>query len=208
MSIATRPLSRTKSVLPILFALGVIALIGTWVILYWTESLFTESHLVGYYCCVTEQDLPTHGTLERMLSDFFRTSPGMHLPSLIFVAVNAGFFIVHIRHAHRNYWWLPYLFIAFNILYLIVTVGLFGVSWSISDRMVGRQTSAYKGYDRTWYGIALHLMLWGGLFMTLSKVPKLLSSLRQSNDAVPPDEIHAFCKRLKARLDRTDHGND
>ena len=186
MSIATRPLSRTKSVLPILFALGVIALIGTWVILYWTESLFTESHLVGYYCCVTEQDLPTHGTLERMLSDFFRTSPGMHLPSLIFVAVNAGFFIVNIRHAHRNYWWLPYLFIAFNILYLLVDFGLMGVSWSISDRMVGRQTSAYKGYYRTWYGIALHLMLWSGLFITLSKVPMKLLSKSQAIERSSP----------------------
>ena len=180
MSSVTRLLPRTaRPVLPILFVLGVIILIGTWIILYWAESLFTESHLVGYYCCVTEQDLPARGTLERTLSDFFRTSPGMHLPSLVFVALNAGFFIVSIRHAHKNYWWLPYVFIAFNILYLMADFLFFGVSWSISDRMVGRQTSAYKGYYRTWYGIALHLMLWSGFFITLSKVPmKLLSKFK------------------------------
>lgn len=178
MSTVTRPLPRTsRPVLPFLFVLGVVLLIGTWTILYGTESLFTESHLVGYYCCVTEQDLPAHGTAARTLSDFFRTSPGMHLPSLIFVAVNAGFFIVGIRHAHENYWWLPYLFIAFSILYLIVDLLFMGVSWSISNHMVGPQTSAYKGYNRTWYGIALHLMLWSGFFVTLSKAPNRTQTL-------------------------------
>jgi hypothetical protein len=41
MSSVTRLFPRTsRSVLPILFVLGVIMLIGTWIILYWAESLF------------------------------------------------------------------------------------------------------------------------------------------------------------------------
>lgn len=167
--------SRSNLALPVLFALGVVVLVSTWTVLYWAESLFTESHLVGYYCCVTQQDLPNPGTLERTLSDFFRTSPGMHLPSLVFVAVNVGLFAVSVWHGGRNYWWLPFLFVAFNIVYLAVDFGLVAVSWSVSDRIVGPQTSAYKGYNRTWYGIALHLVLWGGLFIALLKAPMKLT---------------------------------
>jgi len=98
----------------------------------------------------------------------------MHLPSLIFVAVNASLFAVNVWRGRRNYWWLPFLFIAFNIVYLLVDFWLVGVSWSISDRIVGPQTSVYKGYHRTWYGIALHLMLWGGFFITLFRAPMKL----------------------------------
>jgi len=178
MSSVAHPLSRTsRSVLH--FVVGVILLIGTWTVLYSAESLFTESHLVGYTCCATEQDLPAPGTVERTLSDFFRTSPGMHLPALLFIAVNAGLFIAAIHRSREaagwgTVWWLPYLFIAFNILYLVVDFLLMGVSWSISDYVLGPQTSVYKGYIRTWYGMVLHLLLWGGFFIALSKIPMQL----------------------------------
>jgi hypothetical protein len=175
MNSLTRPIpGRSKSMLSILFVLGVVVLAGTWIALYWGESLFTESHLVGYYCCVTEQDLPARGTLERTLSDFFRTLPGMHMPSLVFVAANAGLFAISMRRGGRNYWWLPYLFVAFNIFYLLVDFELMVASWSISDRLVGPQTNVYKGYGRTWYGIVLHLLLWGAYFVTLSGVIRKL----------------------------------
>lgn len=175
---------RQKSVAPILFALGVVLLIGTWTVLYWSESLFTESHLVGYYCCVTEQDLPAHGTLERTLSDFFRTFPGMHLPSLVFVAANVGLFAISVWRGGRNYWWLPILFVACSVLYLLVDYELVVVSWSISDRLVGPQTSVYKGYSRTWYGIVMHLMLWAVFFITLSGVSGKLLSRSQATQAL------------------------
>jgi len=171
---------RRKSVAPVLFLLGAVLLVGTWTILYWSESLFTGSHLVGYYCCVTEQDLPAHGTVERTLSDFFRTFPGMHLPSLVFVVANVGLFALAMRRGGRNYWWLPFLFIAFNVLYLLVDFQLVVLSWSISDRLVGLQTSAYKGYSRTWYGIVMHLVLWAVFFITLSGVSRKLLSRNQT----------------------------
>ena len=159
---------RSRWILPVLFAAGFVMLAATWATLYWTESLFTESYLVGYYCCVTEQDLPEPGTLERTLSDFFRTSLGKHLPSLLFVGANLGLFVVSLRRGGRRRWWLPWLFITFNTLYFLVDFQLVTVSWSISNRLVGPQASAYKGYERTWYGIALHLMLWAAFFATLS----------------------------------------
>ena len=184
MSTLTRPISSTsKLMLSIFFTLGVIVLLGTLIVLYWSESLFTESHLVGYYCCVTEQDLPAPGTLERTMSDFFRTSPGIHLPSLVFVAASVSLFAISVWYARgKNYWWLPFLFIAFNILYLLVDFWLVSVSWAISDWLVGPQASAYKGYHRTWYGIALHLMLWCGFFILLSRVPVKLKSRFQAID--------------------------
>lgn len=49
---------------------------------------------------------------------------------------------------------------------------------SRTSRIVGPQTSVYKGYIRTWYGIVLHLMLWGGFFVALFRVPMKL--LRKS----------------------------
>lgn len=175
METLTRPLPyRFKSVVPILFVLGIVVLAGTWAALYWAESLFTESHLVGYYCCVTEGDLPTPGTLERTVSDFFRTSPGMHLPSAVLVAANVCFFVLSLRRWRRHYWWLPFLFAALNVLYLWLEFELVTVSWSISNWLVDPQTSAYKGFERTWYGILLHLMGWGALYLTLWVVVKRL----------------------------------
>lgn len=175
MKTLARPIPyRAKSMSSILFVLGIVVLVGTWIALYWGESLFTEAHLVGYYCCVTEQDLPALETVERTVIDFFRTSPGMHLPSLVFVGANIGFFTISMRRGGRGYWWLPFLFFAFNVLYLLVDYELMVASWSISDRLVGPQTSVYKGYRRTWYGIVLHLMLWGGFFITLSGVLRKL----------------------------------
>jgi hypothetical protein len=159
---------RSWGSLTTLFVLGIVVLVGTWIALYWGESLFTESHLVGYYCCVTDQELPAPGSLERTMSDFFRTLPGKHLPSLIFVGVNVGLFFLCVRRGGGNTWWLPFLFIAFNTLYLLVDFELMVVSWSISNRLVGPQTGAYKGYGRTWYGIVVHLMLWGAYLLTLS----------------------------------------
>lgn len=165
---------RSKSAMPILCVLGIVVLVGTWAALYWAESLFTESHLVGYYCCVTEQDLPAPGTLERTVHDFFLTSPGMHLPAVVFVAANVCFFALSLRRGRGHYWWLPFLFVAFNLLYLWLDFELLTVSWLISNRLVGPQTSVYKGYERTWYGILLHLMGWGALFLTLRIVVKRL----------------------------------
>jgi len=109
----------------------------------------------------------------------------MHLPSLVFVAASAGLFAIGMRRGGRNYWWLPYLFVAFNMLYLQVDYGLMVASWAIGDRLLGPQTSVYKGYGRTWYGIVLHLMLWaayfGALFAVTGKLLPKVRSVRGSN---------------------------
>jgi hypothetical protein len=184
MSTLPRPNPHTlRLIVSLFFALGVVLLFGAWAVLYWSEALFTESHLVGYYCCVTEQDLPLPGTLARAASDFFRTSPGKQLPSLIFVTANVGFFAISMWYARsRNGWWLPFLFSAFSLFYLLIDIWLVRVSWSVSAWLVGPLTSAYKGYDRTWYGIVLHLLLWLGFFVMLSSVPLKLKSESQTID--------------------------
>ena len=178
MSSLTRSQSQpSRWVWSLLIGIGVVLLGSTWTILYWSEALFTESHLVGYYCCVTEQDLPAPGTLERRASDFFRTSPGKHLPPVIFVAANASLFGASMWSAHRRVrWQLPLLFVALGALYLLVDFGLVGISWRISDRVLGPQTSPYSGYRRTGYGIVLHLMLWLGYLVALARIPKKLDS--------------------------------
>jgi hypothetical protein len=170
-----------------LFWLGIVLLIGAWSVLYWTESLFTESHLVGYYCCVTERDLPAPGTAERMASDFFRTAPGMHLPSIVFVGTNVGLFWSSVWHARKGVrWCLPFLFVALAALYLLTHLFLLRVSWSISERLVGPPLSAYKGYHRTWYGIVLHLVLWLAFLGVLSNIP---TRLRSESKATEKGEV-------------------
>jgi len=174
-------INRPKPILSLIFGLGVLALIGSWVVLYWQETLFTESHLAGYYCCVSAQDLPAPGTIARTVNDFFRTWPGKDLPALIFVGLNMGFFVVSLRR-ERGKAWLPFLFTGFNLLYLAAALVLVALSWSISDWIVGPQMNAYTGYHRTWYGIVLHLGLWMVTFVTLSRVPPQIISGRQARD--------------------------
>ena len=166
---ATRISSISRRVVPLVYLLSIVLLLATWGALYWSEALFTESHLVGYYCCVSEQDLPAIGTLERTLSDFFGTSLGKHLPSLLFISIIAAIFLRGMRKKRGNVW-LPFLFVLLGLLYLVVDFWLINISWSISNSLVGPQTSAYKGYHRTWYGIALHLILWAGFFFALTRV--------------------------------------
>ena len=157
----------------IAFAIGVLLLLGTWGVIFELESLFTESHLVGYYCCVTEADLPARGTLARTVSDFFRTFPGKHLPSLVFVAANLWYFVRTARRVPgKDSRWLPFLFVACGVVYLLADYWLVNVSWSISNRLVEAPMRAYKGFERTWYGIVLHLMLWVAYFAGLSGLVK------------------------------------
>jgi hypothetical protein len=77
---------------------------------------------------------------------------------------------------------LPFLFIAFGIPYLLTDLCVVSASWLISDWLIGPQIGVYKGYQRTWYGIDLHLVLWFGLFVMLSRVPMKLRSLSQAID--------------------------
>ncbi|NIV36618.1 MAG: hypothetical protein GWN58_46450, partial [Anaerolineae bacterium] len=160
--------NRPRSLVPLLFVGGFVVLLAAWALLFWTESIFTESHLVGYYCCAAETDLPAPGTLERTLSDFFQASLGEHLPSLLFVGGNIALFAWPLRRERRLVWWLPWLFILFTVIYVLVDFELLVFSWSISNRIVGPRTSPYAGYGRTWYGIALHLALWTAYFVALA----------------------------------------
>jgi hypothetical protein len=160
------------------FAAGLLLLAATWVIIYGTEALFTEAFLVGYYCCVTDADLPALGTWARSISDFFHGAPGKHLPSLLFIAVNAAFLLTFLHnqrtwHRQRTYW-IPFAFALTNVLYVLTTFMLVSASWAIAASLLGPQLSAYKGFDRTWLGIASHLLLWAllwaGQWIVLAKL--------------------------------------
>lgn len=169
-SYSFRSVNRIK---PVLFWLGVLLLVGTWGILYGVEALFTESHLVGYYCCISEQELPATGTFERAVNDFFRYPPGQHLLPMLFTLINISLFMTTLSVARQKYW-IPYLFIFFNIIYVAIDFELIGASWFISDWINGPQTTVYKGYHRTWYGIAFHFALWSAFFIIIWKARALL----------------------------------
>lgn len=160
-----------KSMRTGVFFVGLILLVGSWIVLYWVESLFTESHLVSYSCCLAEQELPLPGSIERVINDFFTHSPGSYLPSLIFIVINIYVFVATTRIADEKQW-LPFMFIGFNLIYVAFSLGLVTFSWLISDLLVGPQTTAYTGYHRTWYGIVFHFTLWAGFFMTIWYIKK------------------------------------
>jgi pilus assembly protein TadC len=63
-----------------------------------------------------------------------------------------------------------FLFALLGILFLGASLALVTLSWSISAWLVGPFTDAYKGYDRTWYGIVLHFLLWGVYFLAMARV--------------------------------------
>ena len=168
-----------RNIKPGIFFVGLILLVGTWIMLYWVESLFTESHLVSYTCCLADQELPPPGSIEKMVNHFFAHSPGRYLPALIFILLNIGFFVATLRFAGEKHW-LPFMFIGFNLMYVAFSLWLFTFSWLISDLLVGPQTTAYRGYHRTWYGIVFHFTLWALFFVTIWQVKKSMV-LRASN---------------------------
>ena len=121
----------------------------------WLEGVFTESHLIGYYCCVTSQDLPAYGTPDRTVSDLFRTPLGQQLPALVFVGASIAITSYRIRH-QRDLLAIVSIVLGANLLYAILDILLTGIGWSISTWMHGPEQTAYTSLERRVYGIALH----------------------------------------------------
>jgi len=115
------------------------------------------------------------------MSDFFKAFPGKDLPSLIFVCANLALFAFSLRSARKVIWWLPWLFVLFTIIYVQVDFQLMVFSWTLSNGFVGPRTSVYAGYERTWYGIVLHLLLWG---VYLTALAGLLRKLLPKSPAI------------------------
>jgi hypothetical protein len=181
MLLATKLSKPFRPLHPLLFVLGILALIGTWFVLYLTESLFAESHLAAYYCCLMPDALSQLPAWEQALSNFFNSWPGQTLVAGVFIGLNAVVFLRALQKAHRsNRVWLPLLFVLLNILYVGVAFTVVSLSWSISDWVVGPRLSAYKGYHRTWYGIVLHFALWVDFYRLLLKASLAADAARPS----------------------------
>lgn len=143
-------------------------LIGSWVALYWWGSLFTEALLVPWYCC-DPATLPALGTWQRTVNDFFAAPLGSILPSMALVLTAVTIFGVRMRRA-ENRVWLPLAFFLANMLFLAADLFVTELSWALSNWLVGPRVSGIDaGYDRTWYGIISHLMLYGVFFLALAK---------------------------------------
>ncbi len=153
-------------------------LIGSWVVLYWWQLLSTEALLVPWYCCDLGA-LPALGTWQRTVNDFFAVLPGSILPSMALVLTAATIFGVRMRRA-ENRVWLPLAFFLANVLLLAADLFMTQLSWALSNRLVGPRVGGIDaGYDRTWYGIVSHLMLYCVFFLALAKA-RFLSPAWQS----------------------------
>lgn len=149
--------------------IGLLLLIGSWGILFWWVSLFTEALLVPWYCCSLDS-LPAVGTWHRVINDFFGGLPGSVLPSLTMVLISVFIFVVRVTQA-KNKVWLPAIFFLAYLFLLAADLVVTNLSWGLSNWIVGPRTDGIDaGYHRTWYGILSHLMLWSLFFLTLVKV--------------------------------------
>jgi len=147
---------------------GSCLLIGSWVVLYWWQLLSTEALLVPWYCCDLGA-LPALGTWQRAVNDFFAALPGSILPSVAIVTTGVAIFGVRMRRA-ENRVWLPLAFFLANVLLLAADLLMTQLSWALSNRLVGPRVGGIDaGYDRTWYGIVSHLMLYSVFFLALAK---------------------------------------
>lgn len=161
----------------LLFATGGLVLAILWWAIFISEGFFAESHLASYYCCLTPEELQKIDLLDRLVSDFFRTSPGREVPALLFVAVSGLLFVSALRQAANP----AAVLFAFGLLslgYLVADYVLTGLSWSVSHIIVGPQLTAYKGYGRTWYGIVAHAALWAAFFYAVLKLNRTTLNAR------------------------------
>jgi hypothetical protein len=154
---------------PLLLIAGSLLLAATWCAVSWNERLFAEAHLVGYYCCVQPQDLPPAGTFARATSDFFRSAPGQHIFAAVFVLASGAIGLYRLRAGQSASGLLAFL-LAAGLAYLLASVLLTMLGWQISAWANGAQQTAYKDAARTWYGIALHAVLWAGYLWGISKL--------------------------------------
>jgi hypothetical protein len=146
-----------------IFTVGLLLLIGSWIVLYWWAALFTEALLVPWRCCGLET-IPSPDTWQRVINDFFANSPGRHLPSILLVAVSAAVLAVRLNRAKRKTW-IPMIFLLAHILLFGADLIVTGMSWGLSNLIVGPRVGGIDaGFHRTWYGIAAHFILWTAFF--------------------------------------------
>jgi hypothetical protein len=111
------------------------------------------------------------------VSDFFRTSPGRELPALLFVGVSGLLFVSALRRSSSPAAVLS-AFMLLSLVYLVSSYLLVGLSWSVSNWIIGPQLTPYKGYERTWYGIVVHGALWLSFFYILLKLNRTRLNVR------------------------------
>jgi hypothetical protein len=150
----------------IIFTIGVILLIGTWVILFGWLSLSTEALLVPWYSGL--EPLPALGMWQRTINDFFAVFPGNILPSILFILVEITIFGFRYSRS-ENRTWLPAAFFLANVILLGADLMVTNLSWAISNWLVGPRVGIDAGFHRTWYGIVAHLTLWTVFFMALAR---------------------------------------
>ncbi|MBC8163253.1 MAG: hypothetical protein H7Z42_18750 [Roseiflexaceae bacterium] len=166
-----------------------VGLVVLWFFVYIFELLFVESHLVGYYCCVTAQDLPALGSFARTVSDFFRTPVGSHLSALV---LSLGTSIIIWQRLRRGEpaFALVGLLLAATFVYVVAELLLVSLGWSISTWLLGPQTSAYTGFDRTMYGIVFHLSLWLAFLWSIVRLPGVPGrALKRANHIQTPQNV-------------------
>lgn len=176
-TITNTTIHKPLSSLSLIF-LGVSLLVGIWFVLYWFELLFTESHLVGYYCCLTSRELPLLGTPARTMTEFFKTPLGQHAFPAFFVSVSVG---ITAYRLHQQKLWLETIrsVLGISLIYLILEILLVGIGWSLSTWIFGPQQTAYSGLERRMGGIILHLGLWITFFWAILRwqYPSWISQL-------------------------------
>ncbi len=153
----------------LVFALGTVALLATFSVLYGWISLGTEALLAPWPCDCSWYKPPALGTLQRTLNDFF-AGAGRDVPSLVFVLI-VGIIVGRRTWRAKDRTWLPLVFSGANIVFFAADLVATDLSWALSNWVVGPRIGIDAGYHRTWYVIAASGILWIVFWVVLIRLP-------------------------------------
>ncbi len=150
----------------IIFAVGIILLIGTWYLLYLWLMAITESWLVPWDTW-SEPVRPLLGTPDRAVNDFFESGWGSYLPALIIIIASLGLFMVKTVFFKTQQTSLPWLFAISNFVFLLSSLMLSSIGWQLADLWLSQpRPNIDVGYHRTWPMIVMEVIL-SALLLTI-----------------------------------------
>ena len=159
------------------FVAGTLWLAGAWRFVFLWQAMLAE----GWYApWDMAPGRPPIGTWERALNDFFANPVGSILPGTLIIVISLILFVARLARARRKFW-LPVLFSASNIVFVMLNMLLtIGLAHLINLWLPQPVAGFDAGYHRAWPVIALNICLAIGLVVaqatfTVKDLDKALS---------------------------------
>lgn len=159
---------RTKS------AAAFILLIGIWLALFFTLTLFTELIMAPWDTAI---DIPPVGTPERAFNDFFDFSLGKYLLSIPLVGLSVGVTILMYRRNPHSLWH----FAAGHAIFVGLLWVLFMIASAINNQLLYPYPPVlydpnYRGYHRSVFPMSVILVACAGWILWQHRTERKLSA--------------------------------